>query len=65
MDENVICQSKKELENFMRAKFENYNPGRASQKALRPVPQVRNQVTVIKIFETEGYTSNDILLTVT
>lgn len=29
---------KKELENFIWAKFESYNPGRASQKALKTVP---------------------------
>ena len=32
---------KKELENFIQAKFEDYNLGRTSQKALRIVPPVR------------------------
>ena len=34
------------MENFIPAKFEDYNPGRASQKALRTVPHVRSQSTV-------------------
>ena len=40
-------RSKKEMENFIQAKFEDYNPGRASQKALRTVPPIRSQGTVI------------------
>ena len=42
----LISQSKKELENFIGAKFGDHNPGRASQKALRTVPPVRSQDTV-------------------
>ena len=38
------------MENFIEAKFEDYNLGRASQKALRTVPQVRSQGTVIEVF---------------
>ena len=43
MDERLISWSKKEMRNFTGAKFEDYNPGRASQKALRtllPIMQV-------------------------
>ena len=46
IDEKLISPSKKEMENFIRAKFEDYNPGRASQKALRTVPPIRSQGTV-------------------
>ena len=38
------------MENFIRAKFEDYNPGRASHKALRIVPPIRSQDTVIYAF---------------
>ena len=38
----------------MWAKFEDYNPGRASQKALRTVPSVRSQGTVINSFWDRG-----------
>ena len=41
-----INQSKKEMENFIQAKLEGCNPGRASQKPLRTVPPVRSQNTV-------------------
>ena len=62
------------MENFIRVKYEYYNPGRASQKVLRIVMPLRNQ-GIIKFvfcfflflfffFETEGCTSNDVLLTV-
>ena len=46
VDEKLIRQSKKEIENFTQAEFEDYDPGRASQKALRPVRPVRSQGTV-------------------
>ena len=46
VDEKLISQFKKELETFIRAKFEDYNLGRASQEALRTVPPVRSQDTV-------------------
>ena len=36
----------KKMENFIRAKFEDYNPGRGSQKALRTAPPFRSQGTV-------------------
>ena len=52
------------MENFFRAKFEDYNLGRASQKALRTVPCIRSHGTVIQVFEIEGYILNDVLLTV-
>ena len=38
------------MENFIGAKFEDYNLGRASQKALRTVLQVRSQGTVTEVF---------------
>ena len=54
----------KEMENFIQARFEGNNSGRASQKALRTVVPMRSQGTVLKVFETEGCTLNDVLLTV-
>ena len=36
----------KEMEIFIQAIFEDYNPGRASQKSLRTVLPVRSQGTV-------------------
>ena len=47
VNEKLISRSKKEMENFIQTKFEDYNPGRASQKALRTVPPVRSQGTVM------------------
>ena len=47
VDEKLISQSKKEMENFIQAKFEDYSQERAPQKALRTVPPVRSQGTVI------------------
>ena len=46
IDGRLINQSTKEG-NFVQAKVEDYNPGRASQKALRTVPLIRSQGTVI------------------
>ena len=46
------------------SQIEDYNPGTAPQKALRIVPPNKGQSTVIYVFETEGYTLNDVLLTV-
>ena len=37
VNEKLISQSKKEMENFIQAKFRHYNLGRASQKSLRTV----------------------------
>ena len=47
VNEKLISRSKKELENFIQAKFGDYNPGRAFQKALRTVLPFRSQGTVI------------------
>ena len=38
--ELLISQSKKELENFIQVKFEDYKLGRASQKSLRAVVEM-------------------------
>ena len=62
MDEKLISQSKKEMENFIQGKFENYNSGRAPQKTLHSPLEVKAQLC--KFFETEGCTLNDVLLTV-
>ena len=43
--DELISQSKKELENFIWAKFENYNLGRASQEDLKTVPPIESQDT--------------------
>ena len=45
--EKLTSRSKKEMENFIQTKFEDYDPGIASQKALRIVLPVRSQNTVI------------------
>ena len=50
VDKKLISHSKKELENFIWAKFEDYNRGRAPQKALRTAPLVRNQGPVLYVF---------------
>ena len=64
VNENLISRAKKELEIFIRAKFEAYYPGRASQKALRMVPPIGSQDTVYISFLRQGCTLNDVLLTV-
>ena len=46
-NEKLIRVAKKEMESFIRAKVEDYNPGRASQKALRTVLPIRRQGTVV------------------
>ena len=40
-----FSQSKREMEHFIQARFQDYDLGRASQKALRTVPPLRNQST--------------------
>ena len=53
------------MENFIRARFDNYNPGRASQKSLRTVPpRLEVKAHFYKFFETEGWTSQHVLVTV-
>ena len=37
IDEKLVSQSKKDTEKFIWAKFQDYNPGIASEKALRMV----------------------------
>ena len=54
VNEKLISWSKKELKSFIWARFEDYNSGRASQKALRTVRLVRNESTVIYIFWDQG-----------
>lgn len=41
---------------FIQDKFEDYDPGRASQKVLRTVPPFRSQGTVIYEVYTKVYT---------
>ena len=58
-------QSKKELESFIQAKFEDYNPGRDSQKAPRTVLLIRSQDAVhISFLRQRTVHQIDILLTV-
>lgn len=64
VNEKLISPSKKEMGNFIWAKFEDWNPAGASQKTLRTIPPVRSQVQLYKLFETEGWTSNDILFVI-
>ena len=45
--EKIISWSKKEMKNFIGAKFGDYNPGRTSQKTPRTVLSIRNQGTVM------------------
>ena len=54
MDEKSISRSKKETENFIWAKFEADNLGRASQKALGTVLPSRSQGIVIQGFWDRG-----------
>ena len=44
--EKLISRSKKELENIIQAKFEDCNPGRASQNGLSSVSPFRSQDSV-------------------
>ena len=60
VNKKIISWSKKELENFIWAKFEDYNLGRASQKALRTIPSVRNQDRVICFFCIDSLHNPDI-----
>ena len=46
VDKKLISRSKKEMENFIQAKFEDYNPRRASQISPRTVPPVGSKGTV-------------------
>ena len=58
-------QSKKEMENFIQAKFEDYNPGRDSQKAPRTVLLIRSQDAVhISFLRPRTVHQSDALLTV-
>ena len=42
--------------------FEDYNPRRVSQKAIRTVLLLEVKAQLYKYFETEGITSNDIII---
>ena len=42
------------MEIFIQAKFEDYNSGGASQKAVRTVPPIRSQGTVMWVFWDRG-----------
>ena len=65
VNENLISESKKELENFIEAKFEDRNPGRTFQKALENFSTGwKSRHSCIRFFETADSTSNDMLLTV-
>ena len=46
-----VCFSKKEMENFIQAKCEDYNPEKSSQKVLRTVSPIRSQGTVTEDLE--------------
>lgn len=48
--EKLISWSKKEMEDFIQAKFEDYNLGRAPQKASRAILPIRREGTVIVSF---------------
>lgn len=63
VDEKLINWFQKELENFIWAKFEDYNPKRTSPKALRTALPIRSQdiLTWVSFFEAQGSTSNDSL----
>ena len=50
VNEKLISWSKKESENFIQAKFEDYNLGRVPQKSLRPVSSARSHDTVFLNF---------------
>ena len=52
------------MENFIQANFEDYNSERASQKALRTIVSLEVKAQLYKFLETEGCTSNDMLLAV-
>ena len=58
-------QCKKELESFIQAKFEDYDPGRHSQKAPRTVLLIRSQDAVhISFLKQRTVHEIDMLLTV-
>ena len=42
-----LPERNEKVENFIQAKFEDYNPGRSYHKALRAILLVRHQGTVI------------------
>ena len=62
VDKKLISWSKKELENFIQAKFDDDNPGRASRKLWGLFYLLEIKAQLHKFFETEGCTSNDALL---
>ena len=49
------------MENLIRANLRIITQETVFQKALRTVPPVKGQSTVIQVFETKGWTSNDVL----
>ena len=42
------------MEIFIQAKFEDYNSGRASQKAVRTIPPLEVKAQLCEFFEREG-----------
>lgn len=49
-----------EVENFTQIKFEDYNPGKASQKVHLMFHPLEVKAQVYKFFETKGCASNDV-----
>ena len=65
VDKNTISRSKKELESFIQAKFEDYSLGRDSQKAPRTVLLIRSQDAIhISFLRQRTVHQSDVLLTV-
>ena len=64
VDEKLISRSKKEMENFIRAKFEVITQEEHLRKPWELFRQLEVKAQLYKFFETEGCTSNDVLLTV-
>ena len=48
IDEKLVSQSKKDIKKFICAKFQDYNPGTASEKALRMVPPMESSESQIE-----------------
>ena len=61
MKKLINSQSKKEIENFIQDNLRIITQETVFQKPLRTVLPIKDQSTVIYIFETKVYTPNDIL----
>lgn len=62
VNEKLISPSKKKMEHFMQAKFEDYHPRKSVSEISENCLPIRSQGKLYTFFEAKGCALNDILL---